>query len=103
MERLTKLSPHAGLKKAREAYGWMQKDVAEKIGISSLILHQWEEGITFPGCYFREKLGGLYKQSIQALGLLPLSDNQVETSKKSSVFGGMGKKASRSGLQFVSN
>ncbi len=57
------------LRAAREDRGWTQADVAERIGSTSVNVSRWENGITFPGPYYRTKLCELYHKKFWELGL----------------------------------
>jgi transcriptional regulator with XRE-family HTH domain len=57
------------LRTAREKRAWTQAEVAEKIGTTSVNVSRWENSITFPGHYYRQKLCALYGASARELGL----------------------------------
>jgi transcriptional regulator with XRE-family HTH domain len=62
--------PNEFLRKAREDHGWTQAELAEKVGSTSVNVSRWENGITFPGPYFRTKLCELYGKKRWELGLV---------------------------------
>src|SRR5947209_19687675 len=57
------------LRTAREKRSWTQAEVAEKAGTTSANVSRWENGITFPSPYYRQKLSALYGTSARELGL----------------------------------
>src|SRR5215469_10115204 len=57
------------LRTAREKRDWTQAEVAEKLGTTSVNVSRWENGITSPGRYYRQKLCALYSASARELGL----------------------------------
>src|SRR5690348_9958243 len=66
-------SGNSRLRQERERRGWTQSDVAERIRTTRINVGRWENGQTFPGPYYRQKLAELYGKSLQELGLLPES------------------------------
>lgn len=64
------------LRTAREKRGWTQAEVAEKIGTTSVNVSRWENGITSPSRYYRQKLSTLYAISIRELGLAHESEEE---------------------------
>jgi tetratricopeptide (TPR) repeat protein/transcriptional regulator with XRE-family HTH domain len=69
------------LKHERELQAWTQGEVAERIGTTQVNVSRWERGITFPGPYYRQKLGELFGKSVQELELIPpVSDEHPEES-----------------------
>src|SRR5579859_1182572 len=67
------------LRQERERRAWTQNDVAERIGTTQINISRWENGITFPGPYYRQKLGELFEKSIQELGLIPEHNKDIKT------------------------
>jgi len=63
--------PRIRLTEARNARGWSQVEVAERIGTTYVNVSRWERGITRPSPYFRKKLAALYGKSEQELDLTP--------------------------------
>src|SRR5216684_1942503 len=70
------------LKQEREQRGWTQSELAERIGTTQINISRWENGITVPSPYYRQRLGELFGKSIQELGLIPHSSEErnVDTS-----------------------
>src|SRR5436309_10999652 len=68
------------LKQERELRAWTQSEVAERIGTTQINVSRWENGITVPSPYYRQRLGELFGKSIQELGLIPESSEEVSTS-----------------------
>ncbi len=64
------------LRQERERRAWTQNDVAERIGTTQINISRWENGITFPGPYYRQRLGELFGKSLQELGLIPESSEE---------------------------
>src|SRR5258708_12621008 len=64
------------LRQERERRAWTQSDVAERIGTTQINISRWENGITFPGPYYRQRLGELFGKSLQELGLIPESSKE---------------------------
>ena len=59
------------LRQAREQRAWTQSEVAERIRTTRINVGRWENGLTFPSPYYRQKLGELFGKSLQELGLIP--------------------------------
>src|SRR5229473_3133168 len=59
-----------------------QGELAERIGTTQINISRWENGITVPSPYYRQRLGELFGKSIQELGLIPESseESNVDTS-----------------------
>src|SRR5260370_5404671 len=74
------------LRQERERRAWTQSDVAERIGTTQINISRWENGITFPGPYYRQRLGELFGKSLQELGLIP--ESSEEHSEPVSTFSG---------------
>jgi tetratricopeptide (TPR) repeat protein/transcriptional regulator with XRE-family HTH domain len=71
------------LRQEREQRGWTQSEVAERIGSTRINVGRWENGITVPGPYYRQKLGELFGKSIAELGLL--SENEEERDREEEI------------------
>jgi transcriptional regulator with XRE-family HTH domain len=69
--------PNDPLRAAREKRRWTQAEVAEKIGTTSVNVSRWENGTTFPGRYYRQKLCTLYGASARELGLTHESEEEM--------------------------
>src|SRR5579859_483392 len=61
--------PNHLLRRAREAQGWAQEEVAEKIGTTSVSISRWENRLVEPGKHYRRKLCDLFEKSEEELGL----------------------------------
>lgn len=68
------------LKWERERRSWTQSDVAERIGSTQINVSRWENGVTFPNPYFRQKLSELYGKDPEELDLVREQDT-VRTEK----------------------
>ena len=55
---------------ARKQRGWLQREVADQIGTTRVNISRWEQGITLPSPYFRQRLCSLFEKNISELGLL---------------------------------
>ncbi len=64
------------LRQEREQRALTQSEVAERLGTTQINISRWENGITFPSPYYRQKLGELFGKSIQELGLIPQSSEE---------------------------
>src|SRR5947209_911601 len=64
------------LKREREQQGWTQSELAEHVGTTQINLSRWENHVTVPSPYYRQRLGELFGKSIQELGLLPASSEE---------------------------
>src|SRR5947209_5915669 len=64
------------LRQEREQRDWTQSEVAERIGSTRINISRWENGITTPGPYYRQRLGELFGKSTQELGLIPESSEE---------------------------
>jgi tetratricopeptide (TPR) repeat protein/transcriptional regulator with XRE-family HTH domain len=58
------------LKQEREQRAWTQSEVAERIGSTRINISRWENGITIPGPYYRQRLAELFGKNVQELGLI---------------------------------
>src|SRR5438874_13117673 len=67
------------LRQERERYAWTQSEVAERIGTTQINVSRWENGITVPSPYYRQRLAELFGKGIQELGLIPESSEEVST------------------------
>lgn len=66
--------PNDRLRMMRESRQWTQVQVAEMIGSTSVNVSRWENSITFPSRYYRDKLCKLFGRSERDLGLDPRAD-----------------------------
>lgn len=66
---MDKAQPRLRLTEARNAHGWSQQEVAERIGSTYVNVSRWERGITRPNPYFRKKLGALFGKTEPELDL----------------------------------
>jgi transcriptional regulator with XRE-family HTH domain len=66
--------PNDRLRTMRESRQWTQVQVAEMIGSTSVNVSRWENNVTFPSRYYRDKLCQLFDKSERALGLLARGD-----------------------------
>jgi tetratricopeptide (TPR) repeat protein/transcriptional regulator with XRE-family HTH domain len=64
------------LKREREQRGWTQSELAERIGTTQINVSRWENGVTTPSPYYRQRLGELFEKSIQELGFIPESSEE---------------------------
>src|SRR5947209_1718539 len=64
------------LKREREQQGWTQSELAEHVGTTQINVSRWENHVTVPSPYYRQRLGELFGKSIQELGLLPASSEE---------------------------
>src|SRR5207237_4078976 len=58
------------LRQEREQLGLTQSELAEHIGTTHFNVSRWENGVTTPGLYNRQKLGKLFGKSLQELGFV---------------------------------
>ncbi|MBO0781747.1 MAG: helix-turn-helix domain-containing protein [Ktedonobacteraceae bacterium] len=56
---------------ARTEKGWLQKEVAERLGVSEVTVRRWEQGRVLPFRLHQQRLCELYQKSAQELGLMP--------------------------------
>ena len=61
--------PRVRLTTERIVRKWSQRELADRIGTSTVNISRWERGLTRPGPYFREKLCVLFSKSEQELDL----------------------------------
>ena len=65
--------PNTLLRRARQARGWTQKEVADAIGAPSpLNVTRWERGATWPSAFYQAKLCQLFAKSREQLGFQKL-------------------------------
>src|SRR5437660_7912393 len=65
------------LKREREQRGWTQSELAERTGTTQINVSRWENGVTTPSPYYRRRLGELFGKSIQDLGFIPESSEEL--------------------------
>jgi tetratricopeptide (TPR) repeat protein/DNA-binding XRE family transcriptional regulator len=58
------------IRQERIAHNWRQRDLAERLGTTTVSVKRWERGIQQPSAYFRIKLCTLFGKSAEELGLL---------------------------------
>lgn len=66
------------IRQEREQRAWTQSEVAERIGSTRINVSRWENGITVPSFYYRQRLAELFEKDVQELGLVP--ENNEDTS-----------------------
>src|SRR5437588_1694117 len=64
------------LRQEREQRAWTQSEVAERIGTTQINISRWENCITIPSPYYRQKLAELFGKSIQELGFISGSNEE---------------------------
>ena len=64
------------LRQERERHAWTQSEVAERTGTTQINVSRWENGITVPSPYYRQRLGELFGKSMQELGFIPASTEE---------------------------
>ena len=64
------------LRQEREQRAWTQSEVAERIGTTQINISRWENYITIPSPYYRQKLAELFGKSIQELGFISGSNEE---------------------------
>ena len=64
------------LRQERERHAWTQSEVAERIGTTQINVSRWENGITVPSPYYRQRLGELFGKSMEELGFIPASTKE---------------------------
>ncbi len=72
--------PRVRLTDMRNARGWSQVEVAEKLGTTHVNVSRWERGITRPNPYFRKKLCTLFGRTEQELDLAQEDETLPEAS-----------------------
>lgn len=72
------------LKQERERRAWTQSEVAERIGSTQINISRWENGITIPSPYYRQRLGELFGKSVEELGFI--SESKEERREEQSSF-----------------
>lgn len=68
--------PNAQLSAARKEQLWSQRELAAKIGTTAENVSRWENGVTTPSPYFRQKLCEALGKSSVELGLSPPSSQR---------------------------
>ena len=53
------------LRQERERHAWTQSEVAERTGTTQITVSRWENGITVPSPYYRQRLGELFGKSME--------------------------------------
>ena len=72
-DRKSPLNPR--LRDARTDQGWSQQELADRIGTTAVNISRWENGLTFPTPYFRQRLCEVFGKTPAELGLLPPSSH----------------------------
>jgi len=65
-----KFPPNPRLHNARVERGWSQQQLADQVGTTSVTISRWENGLTFPSPYFRQKLREVFGKTPAELGLM---------------------------------
>lgn len=65
------------IKQEREQRAWTQSEVAERIGSTRINISRWENGITVPSPYYRQRLAELFEKNVQELGLIPEKSEDI--------------------------
>ncbi|HEU5384071.1 MAG TPA: helix-turn-helix domain-containing protein, partial [Ktedonobacteraceae bacterium] len=61
--------PNILLRRAREARGWSQSDLATLLGAGESTIRNWENGRSFPGPFFQDQLCQIFQLPPERLGL----------------------------------
>ena len=59
------------LRQLRQARGWTQQDVAERLGTSRSLVSRWERGETVPRARTQQRLAILFGVSVEAIAFGP--------------------------------
>ena len=70
-----KSAPKPLLRAARQERGWSQEYLAELLGTTFTAISRWENGVTFPSPYFRQRIGEIFGKTMTELGLVPASND----------------------------
>src|SRR5579862_785156 len=65
------LTANTRLRDARLYRKWTQQELADKIGTTKINVSRWENGVTFPSRYFRQRLSEVFGKTPDELGLSP--------------------------------
>ncbi len=71
------IGPNHRLRDERRHRGWSQQEVADQLGTTANTVSRWELGTTYPDPFFRAKLCDLFGLPPEALGLLPIKENNT--------------------------
>jgi len=63
--------PNTHLRRAREQRNLTQTKLAEAIGVTTVTISRWENGVATPVPYYREKLSAFFQLNPQELGFVP--------------------------------
>lgn len=70
VKKAAEATPNMLLRRARQERGWSQKELADLLGVpQSFMISRWENGTTYPGPEYREKLGSVFGKRHEELGL----------------------------------
>ena len=75
MKKAEASTPIHRLRQAREERGWSQRELADRIGTTSVNISRWENGSTVPSPHFRQQLRDVFEKTLADLGLLPSPHN----------------------------
>src|SRR5438067_240766 len=67
------LSANTQLRNARSYRKWTQQELADRIGTTKINISRWENGVTFPSRYSRQRLSEVFAKTLDELGLSPAS------------------------------
>jgi ABC-type branched-subunit amino acid transport system substrate-binding protein/transcriptional regulator with XRE-family HTH domain len=79
MKKASQSVPNKLLVFERLQQAWSQKELAEKVGTTTINVSRWERGITFPNAHFRHQLCVLFAKDEIELGLVPSPANKSGT------------------------
>jgi transcriptional regulator with XRE-family HTH domain len=66
-----KLPLNLRLHDARVERAWSQQELADQVGTTPVNISRWENGLTFPSPYYRQRLCEVFGNTLAELGLLP--------------------------------
>ena len=70
VKKAAEATPNILLRRARQERGWSQKELADLLGVpQSFMISRWENGTTYPGPEYREKLRSIFGKRCEELGL----------------------------------
>ena len=84
MKKAAQATPNQRLRRHRELRSWSQRQLADQIGTTSFNVSRWEQGITFPSPYFRQKLCEVFETTAPELDLLASQPTQRTSSQPTS-------------------
>ena len=74
------MEPGEKIRSAREARGWSQADLAEKVSCDTKTIGRWESGDSIPRPFYRQSLCEIFGKNAEELGLVKENAGKIRSS-----------------------